>query len=141
MVTRKKTILSTPFVEITTPVAPAPEAFSFKAHMHKLLDEALDAESPSWKRLLLAWTLGLATSFGVGYLGTALMTYALVGAALLTSSAFVAILIAIIGVLASMYLGYRASMFVYVKVMDKSIDRAWNKVTGMFGFATKKVAS
>lgn len=130
MATRKPkaTIPATPFIETVAPVAPEQKSYDFKAHMHKILDEALSAEQPSWKRLLLAWTLGLATSFGVGYLVGQLTMYCVLGAALLTGSAFVALLVMVIGVLVSMYLGYKASLFAYTKVMDKSIDGAYNSV-------------
>lgn len=130
MATRKikATIPATPFIETVAPEAPKQEGFNFNAYMHKILDEALSAEQPSWKRLLLAWTLGLATSFGVGYFVGHLVMYATIGAALLTGSSFMALLTLVIGFIIAIYLGGKASLFAYTKVMDKSIDKAYDSV-------------
>ena len=144
--TRKATVPATPFVETVHPATAAPEAFTFNQRLHKMLDDALGAEQPSWKRLLLAWTMSIATSIGLGYVAGMVIAYAIVGAALLTSSAFVMMLIYVLGMLGAMYLGYKSSMFVYVSIMDKSVDRAYSaassKVRGWFGSsAIKPVAA
>ena len=130
MATRKTkaTIPATPFVETIAPEAPEQKSYDFAAHMHRILDDALSAEQPSWKRLLLAWTLGLATSFGVGYLVGHLVMYATIGAALLTGSSFMALLTLVIGFILAIYLGGKASLYAYTKVMDKSIDKAYDSV-------------
>lgn len=143
MATRKTkaTIPATPFVETITPEAPEQKSYDFAAHMHKILDDALKFEMPSWKRLVMAWLASAVTAFGVGYLVGHVMVYCLIGAAVLTTSTFVAWLIVIIGFLIAMYLGAKASAYTYTKIVDKSVDRAYdsakNWVTSFFASTPK----
>lgn len=130
MVTKRKpTIPATPFVETTATESVAPEAFSFDFN-------ALMADLPDWKRIACAWTASLATSLGAGYLGAYFTGYMMVGAAVLTGSAFIVTCIYVLGMLLSIYAGYLAGVFVHVEIITEKIDARFNKaksfVTGLF---------
>jgi len=143
MVTRsktKQTVVDTPFVETVHGVAPD-TADTLEARLHAAVNDLfrgnVRGNVVSWKRILLAWVVGLATAFGVSYVITSLATYAAVGALMLTGSAFISVFIYVVGIIAAIYASYRVSVFVHLKVIDKSVDAAFanvsNKVRGWFG--------
>lgn len=145
MVTRsktKQTVVDTPFVETVHGVAPD-SADSLEARMHAAVNDLFRGNVVSWKRILLAWVVGLAAAFGVSYVLTSLATYAAVGALLLTGSACISVFIYVVGMLITIYASYRVSVFVHLKVIDESVDTAFanvsNKVRGWF--AIKPVAA
>lgn len=135
----KATITDMPFVETIKVEAPAPQEFTYKEQLHKMLDDVLDGSCVSWKRIAIAFVASIATSVVVGYGAGYLLAYLIVGAALLTGSAFLCSVLYVLGLILAMYVGYRTSSFVYMKIIDKSVDRvaasAWNKVTGLFSSA------
>ena len=118
---KKTTVHDIPFVE-------TPHAVE-----ESTLFERLSAQIPDdWRRRTVAVIAGLATSMGTGYAMATLTEYAIVGALLLTNSAFLALLIFLAGLFVAMYIGSKSSMFVYVSVMNKSVDRAFGSVRGWF---------
>lgn len=121
MVTKRKaTIPATPFVETVAPESEAPGfKFDFKA---LLIGEA------SWKRAACACVASLISSAAIGYFGGYLLGYLTLGAALLTGSAFITMLIYVLGLLVVMYAGYRASVFTYMKVIDKTVDSQFSAI-------------
>lgn len=127
---KKSTPAAQPVVE---PVATETTAAqSVRDYLHSMVDEMCDAPEISWKRQVAGLIVGIAMSMGAGYaIGYAAVALA-VGAALLTGSMFVFYMIWILGILLAMYVGAKVSVFGYTKVVDKSIDRAWAKVTGWF---------
>ena len=142
MVTRKATIPATPFIETVTPEAAAPEAAAEKAFTAYF--ESLLANMPSWKRTLCAAALSLIGTVAVGYVGGILAAYMTVGAIMCGAPLFIAQLIYILGFIVAFYASYRAGNFLYLNVIDKTVDaqfsRAKGWVTGMFS-APKGVAA
>ena len=142
----KATVTDVPFVETITPeAAPQPSAYEqYKASMHKMLDEALATPTHGWKRTLMAWLLSLAVATGIGWLMGYVITAAVVGAALLSSSVFVSSIIMVLGIIASMYIGYKTSPLVYAAVIDRTIERAavgaWRKTKSFFTPGSKVAA-
>lgn len=91
------------------------------------LFEELTAQIPDdWRRRTVAAVAGLATSLGVGYIVAAITEYAIVGALTLTGSAFMALLILLLGLIMTMYIGSKSSIFVYTNIVNKNIDRAYS---------------
>ena len=118
---KKTTVHDIPFVE-------TPHAVE-----ESTLFEQLSAQIPDdWRRRSIAFVAGLVTSFASGYMIGVLTEYAIVGALTLTGSAFMALLILLLGLIMVMYIGSKSSMFVYVNVMNKSVDRAFGSVRGWF---------
>ena len=110
----KPTIVDATFVEQTHAV---PEATLF---------EQLKIQIPEdWRRRAVAAVAGLAASMGVGYAMATLTEYAIVGALLLTNSAFLALLIFLAGLFVAMYVGSNSSVFVYANIVNKNIDRVF----------------
>lgn len=146
MVTRKSplksTIIDTPFVETVTPQAASPdqEAKAFTAYLESLL-----ANMPSWKRVLCAGVLSLAGTAAVGYVGGLLCAYLVVGALMCGAPLFIAQVLYILALIITFYASYRAGGFLYLKVIDKTVDAQFAKakgwVTGMFRSAPKGVAA
>lgn len=112
-----------------------PKEFSASDYVKNLFSQ-LGLEAPTWKRQLLAWLASLGACAGVGYLMGQIIGYAMVGAILLTGSAFIPLVIYAIGVVIAIYASYRVGPIVYMAVIDKTVDRmassAWNKATGLF---------
>lgn len=132
MATKKSAPAAQPVVE---PVATeTPAAQSVRDYLHSMVDSLYDDATPavSWKRSALGLVVGVVMAMGTGYATGYICTALAVGAVLLTGSMFVFYLIWILGMLLAMYLGGKVSMFGYTKIVDKSVDRAWNKVTGWF---------
>lgn len=125
--TRKQTIVQAPIEQTTESVKPDELKIDW-AYLIK--GEA------SWKRFLVAAVASLATSFATGYIGGYLVSYLTLAAGLMSGSLFIMTAIYVLGVLLVMYASYRTSMFAYVKVIDKSVDRAcasaYDYVTGFF---------
>lgn len=119
--TRKSTITATPFVETQEP------SFDFNAMMDSL---------PSWKRIACAWIASAVASFGIGYLGGYITSYLMLGAALLTGSVFITLLVYVLGMLLTIYAGYKAGLFIHLEVITESIDARFDSaksfVTGLF---------
>lgn len=119
--TRKSTITATPFVETQEP------SFDFNAMMDSL---------PSWQRIACAWVASLVTSVGIGYLGGYITSYLMLGAALLTGSVFITLLVYVLGMLLTIYAGYKAGLFVHLEVItekvDARIESAKSYVSGLF---------
>lgn len=141
----KQTVVDTPFVETTHGAAPDTEE-TLNARLHAAIDEMFKGSVVSWKRIAVAWIIGLAAGFGVSYIMTSLVTYAVIGAMLLSGSVFITNLVYIVGLIITMYASYRTSIFVHLKVIDRSVDETFanvsNKVRGWFGSsAIKSVAS
>ena len=110
----KPTIVDATFVEQTHAV---PESTLF---------EQLKIQIPEdWRRRAIAALAGLATSMGAGYAMGMLTQYAIVGAMLLTNSAFLAVLIFLAGLFVAMYIGSKSSMFVYANIVNKNIDKVF----------------
>lgn len=146
MVTRKATpkatIPATPFIETVTPSAASPEqeAKAFTAYF-----ESLMANMPSWKRVLCAAVLSLVGTVAVGYVGGILAAYMTIGAIMCGAPLFLAQIIYILGFVVAFYASYRAGNFLYLNVIDKTVDAQFAKakgwVTGLFTTATPKVAT
>lgn len=121
---------------IVEPVATeTPAAQSVRDYLHSMVDSLYDDDATpavSWKRSALGFVVGVVMVMGTGYATGYICTALAVGAVLLTGSMFVFYLIWILGILLAMYLGGKVSMFGYTKIVDKSVDRAWAKVTGWF---------
>ena len=118
---KKTTVHDIPFVETSHAVE------------ESTLFEQLSAQIPDdWRRRSVAFVAGLVTSLGVGYIMAAITEYAIVGALMLTGSAFMALLILLLGLIMAMYIGSKSSIFVYANVMNKSVDRAFGSVRGWF---------
>ena len=112
---KKTTVHDIPFVDKPQAVAEA------------TLFEQLSAQIPDdWRRRTVAAVAGLATSLGVGYIVAAITEYAIVAALMLTGSAFMALLILLLGLIMAMYIGSKSSIFVYTNIVNKNIDRAYS---------------
>lgn len=139
----KATVASTPFVETVHGATPDSEA-TLNERLYASIKEML-ATGPTWKRILTAWAVGLTVSLGLGYLGTYVAAVLAVSAALLTGSMFLFWLTYTVGLLAAIYASYRASVFVHIKIIDKSVDRwaaaAWITTTSLFSFKKARVQS
>lgn len=143
---RKATIVDVPFVETVAPAAPQLSAFeAYKARAHKAIDEMLALPEHGWMRAITAWIVTLASSIGIGWLVGTITTYAIVGAALLTSSAFVALAILLIGIAGSMYISYKTSPIVFMAVIDGTVEkaaaRAWKRTKAFFTPSSKLQAA
>ena len=145
MVTRKTTpkatIIDTPFVETLRPEAAQPdEAQAFTAFFESMLPKL-----PSWKRVLCATVLSLVAGMAIGYVGGALIAVLMVGALALGAPMFLAQVIYVLGMIITLYLGYRAGKYIGANVFDKTIDAkcsaAYGWVTGLFTSAPKGVAA
>lgn len=140
--TTKPTITGTPFTETVHSAAPDTED-TLNARLHAAIDEMFKGSVVSWKRIAVAWIIGLAAGFGASYVMTALVTYAVVGAMLLSGSVFITNLVYIMGLIITFYASYRASIFVHLKIIDRSVDElianASHSVRSLFG--NKHVAS
>ena len=136
---RKETIIDTPFIETVTPEAASPEAEdkAFTAYFESLL-----AGIPSWKRVLCALALSFTVSAGIGYLGSTLVVSLVIGAVVLGSSAFMANIIYVLGMIVAVYASYRAGSFAYMNVIDKTVDAQFSKAKGwVTGLFSSKVAT
>jgi hypothetical protein len=132
--TLKPTIVDAPFVDQPQAAAVEEETSEF-GWAYLIKGEA------SWKRWAVAIVAGLAASVAVGYVGTYFVAYTTLAATMASSSTFISTLVYVLGVLITMYAGYRASTFAYIKVFDKTVDRvcasAYDRVTGLFTFGSK----
>lgn len=128
----KPTIVDTPFVETVKPeaAAPAPEQ-AFTAYFESLMKDL-----PSWKRVTVGLLLGMAVSYTVGYCAMTLVVYAVIGAIMCGAPIFIAQILYVLGLLISIYAGYRAGGFTYLNVIDETVDakfaQAKGWVTGLF---------
>ena len=113
----KATIIDAPAVEI-------PE-LSAKDYLFSQIPD-------DWRRRTVALAVGTAVSFGAGYLIGIITEYAIVGALLLTGSAFVGLMILLLGLIIAMYVGAECSMFAYTGIMTKQADKLVDSVRGFF---------
>ncbi len=98
------------------------------------LIQQLSAQIPEdWRRQTVAAVAGLATSLGTGYIVAVVTEYAIVGALSLTGSAFMGLVILMLGLIVAMYIGSKSSMFVYANIVNKNIDAAFAAVRGFVG--------
>ncbi len=100
--------------------------------------ETMRIGTATWKRAACATVASLLVSAGAGYLGGYLLAYLTVGAAMLTGSMYITTLIYALGVLAVLYVGYRASVFAYVNVLDKTVGA---KCSAAYTWATSLFSS
>lgn len=131
MATRKSTLKATiteqPFVETV-----APESVATEESKIEDLTAAFEAcfgtaKMPSIKRLLIAFVLTIAVSLGAGYLIGFVLEYLVIGALMLTGSAFLGIMIYIFGIFFGMYAGGKIGGFIYNSVVNERIDAAYGK--------------
>lgn len=118
------------------PEVETPESFAAKFNWSYIIKG-----EASWKRWAVAMIAGLAATVAVGYVGVYFVTYTTLAAIMASSSMFISTLVYVLGVLITMYVGYRASAFTYIKVLDKTVDAkcaaAYNWATGLFGSSIK----
>lgn len=129
----KSTVVDTPFIDKPQAI---PEATLF---------EQLSAQIPDdWRRRALALVAGLVTSVATTYAVAAVVEYAVVGALVLTNSAFISLLILMLGLILAMYIASKSSLFVYANIVNKNIDKVYSTadatVRGWFT-TTKGVAT
>lgn len=135
---RKPTITDVPFIETVVPeTAPQPTAFEqYKARAHAAIDNLLVPPEHGWMRTIAAWAITMAASIGLGWLVGYVTTYAIVGAALLSSSVFISLMILLIGLIGSMYIGYKTSPIIFKAIIDGAVEKAavsaWRKTRGFF---------
>ncbi len=126
--TRKATIIDTPFVETQEP------SFDFNAMMGSM---------PSGTRILCAWIASAVVSAGIGYVGMQLIAYLMIGAMVLTGSAFLASTVYVLGmllvILASFFAGIGAHLEVISEKIDARYSEAKNYINSFFNF--KKVCA
>lgn len=135
---RKPTITNVPFIETIVPeTAPQPTAFEqYKARAHKAIDDLLVPPEHGWMRTIAAWAITMASSIGLGWLVGYVTTYAIVGAALLSSSVFISLMILLIGLIGSMYISYKTSPIIFKAIIDGTVEKAavsaWRKTRDFF---------
>ena len=116
----KPTIAATPFKEV--PVTPSD--LDMRAQLHNMVDRML-LDGPSWKRQLIALTLGLVTTLATSAVVAQLVVYILSTSVMTSAFAVLNILVLVIGFALAIYLSSKYGMFVYARVIDESIDRAF----------------
>lgn len=141
----KQVIVGEPIIETMQSVAPDTDD-TLHARMHAAVDEFFSQPTVSWKRMLTAWVVGLTVAVGIGHLGSVLAAYLTVGAVLVSGSAFIGMLVYCLGIIGTMYLSFKVSVFAHMKIIDKSVDAAFisarDSVRGWFGSsAIKSVAA
>jgi hypothetical protein len=109
--------------------------------------EYLDALGiPTERRAMVAFSIGLATSMAVGATIGKITTMAMVGAVMLTGSAFLAMMIWIVGVVLAIYCGVKSFSMAFDYIAKGEIDRdvirakEWseNKVAQVRGWFKKQ---
>jgi hypothetical protein len=127
MATRNKTkptIVDVPFVETMEQQAPT---FFERTCADLGLDPAL-----GWKRVLVSTVISMLASAGAGYILGTLTGYMALGALMLSGSAFIALMVYVLGIVVSFYAGYRIGPLVYLACVDKRVDSAFATARGWF---------
>ena len=100
---------------------------------------------PTGRRVVVALLAGIVAAGCVTYVGTSLVGYLVVGAAVLTGSAFLTFMIAFIGyaiaIIASVLVGGKVQDFVLSGKIDKCGGKACAFVAGWFTSAKRPVAA
>lgn len=152
----------TPFVEVPVaktarstrstakPAEPQAESATFEDDVAGLFKK-YKIELPSNTRIIIGLVAGLVMGGVTTYVGSVLLGYLVIGAALLSGSAFIALSIYIIGLIGVIYAALKTSSAVSQYVYDKQVDRdyfttrdaitnAASSVRGWFNRNTAKVA-
>lgn len=126
----KSTVTDVPYVETVQPMAA--EATFFE----RLRADLGVNPQVTWQRAAIGWVTSLLVCGVLGYLAGYILAYITIAALLLSGSAFIAMLIYVLGMIAIFYMGYRVGPVVYLAVIDKSVDRAFDTakswVSGLF---------
>jgi hypothetical protein len=107
---------------------------------------------PSGTRMALGLVASLTLGCGIGYLGGSVLAYLVVGALVLTGSAFISLLVYALGVLMIIATCWYSSGLVSDFILSGDIDRCYQKysdkvgnavgqVLGYFDFSSKVAAS
>ena len=133
MVTRKKTIPATPFVETVhaeaQTVPQATEPVPFKVILRNMLDTTFGKDVCSIRRYLVSQAVGLVLGAVGGWLAGQALAYMIVGAAVLSGSAFIALCAGVIAAAIVVYATFKVSDHVVRIICDHSIDTALGGVT------------
>ena len=125
----------TPFVEVpakrtstkstkstTKPAEPQAEGATFEDDIGTLFKK-YKIELPSNTRIILGLVAGLVMGGVTTYMGSVLLGYLVIGAALLSGSAFVALSIYILGLIGVVYAALKTSSVVSHYVYSERVDR------------------
>lgn len=97
--------------------------------------KALNVASPT--RYIVGGILALAAACGLGWIIGNVLSWLMIAVALATGSMFLVYAVFIVGLIASLYAGYKLSGFVFDYVVTKKVDAHYDKcksiVTGFFG--------
>jgi hypothetical protein len=138
----KPTVVDEPTVAETV-ATPEPKlhetASAYFDRMMKAIDDFAEASgAPSRNRLILGWFVSTFGAMLIGYgLGT-LLSYAIIGALVLTGSAFLATMIYVLGMVAAIYASWNAGQWISNYIVTKEIDADYARVklaaAGPIGF-------
>jgi len=96
-----------------------------------------DFKMPTGRRMITSIIVQLLVAVGIGYLTGILIGYALIGAAMLSTAAWMHWVIYILGTLVGLYIGGKAcarvGRYIALGEIDHDFGRARNWVTGFFG--------
>ena len=99
---------------------------------------------PSGKRVLVSFIVAMLAGGCVAYLGMQLSMYLMVGAALLTGSAFLSFIAGFLAyaltILATVVVSGKVQTFILSGDIDRTYESAKTKVTGWFSSAKTKLA-
>ena len=139
----KTTATKTATAKAAEQINVAPEAeFSVYEYMRSMA-VTLGVELPTGRMLLVSTIASLGAGVLTGYSAIQLASYLVVGAAVLTGSAFIAYLIAIIATIGAVYMSLVAvsKTFVYMASgqLEHDLSRAKTYVNGFFARGKKLV--
>ena len=86
----------------------------------------LGINMPSGTRTMLSLLASIVVAGVVGYAGSVLLGYLMVGALMLTGSAFITLAVAVLAVALTMYAGWKASGYVAGYIMSGAIDNHYH---------------
>lgn len=125
----KPTVTAEPVVEDTE--------FSTDEFMAALKSRFGNFKIPSGRRMLASIVAQCILGFGIGYVGGLLISYALVGAALLTGSVLIQWMVWVLGVALVIYTSYKACLrlgrYIALGEIDHDFARARNWLRGLRG--------
>lgn len=110
----------------------------FSAEFDQLMSK-YGAGVPSGTRIVVSLIASLCLGGAIGYFGGSLLGYAMVGALMLTGSAFIAWAIYILGVIALIYAGWKAGGWVGDYILNRKVD-AHAEAVGTW-FKAKRLAA
>lgn len=96
---------------------------------------------PTTRRLIAAYVVGFALAAGVGYLMSHIISWAMIGAALLTGSELLVLLVYVIGMILAVFAGMRAFKAGFEYVADEKIDAHYNLVKAWAGMKWQQTKS